>query len=57
LKIVIHSSVTAPRTSKPGLFSASNSSFNQPTPTPNVSRPPDNTSSEAAIFAVSTGLR
>jgi hypothetical protein len=32
-------------------------SFSHPAPTPKLSRPPDNTSSEAAIFAVSTGLR
>ena len=57
LKIVIHSSVTAPRALKAGLFSASNSSFSQPAPTPKVSRPPDSTSNEATIFAVSTGLR
>jgi hypothetical protein len=57
LKIAIHSSVTAPRRSKAGLPSASNSSFSQPTPTPSVILPPDSTSSDATILAVSTGLR
>ena len=47
----------ARRALKSGLSSDSNSSFSQPVPTPNVSRPPDKTSSEATIFAVSTGLR
>src|ERR1700751_5646166 len=55
--MAIHSSVTAPRRSKSGVFSASNSSFSQPTPTPSVTRPPDSTSSDATIFAGSTGLR
>ena len=40
LKIVIHSSVTAPGALKAGLFSASNSSFSQRVPTPKVSRAP-----------------
>ena len=36
---------------------ARNSSSSQPTPTPKMNRPPDNTSSEAIILALTSGSR
>ena len=50
-----YSAVRAPRRAN-GTPSASNSSRDQPTPTPSVSRPPLRTSSDAACLATSTGL-
>src|SRR5262245_31329922 len=53
----MYSSLTEPRRSKSGAPRAWNSSRNQPTPTPTVTRPFESTSMVASILAVTTGFR
>jgi hypothetical protein len=50
----MYSSVTAPRSGKGVVTTASNSALSQPAPIPMVKRPPDKTSIVASILAAST---